>query len=158
MEEISADAKAMIGKETVLHYQVTDRDIRRFAQAIEDPNPLYMDPEYAKNTKYGSVIAPPLFCQMFAYSDVPASQLKEDGSPKEIDVPLPTERVLGGGSSFEIGEPVRAGDTITVNKKITDIYQKKGKSGILYFVIIDNLWTNQDGQMVAHETATYIHR
>jgi hydroxyacyl-ACP dehydratase HTD2-like protein with hotdog domain len=65
---------------------------------------------------------------------------------------------LGGGSSFEIGVPVRAGDDIKVVKKITDIYQKKGRSGDLYFVIVDNLWTNQRGQMVAHEIATYIHR
>lgn len=158
MEEISAEAAAIIGKETVLHYQVTERDIRRFAQAIDDPNPLYADAEYAKNYGYASVIAPPLFCQMFAYSDTPASQLKEDGSPKEIDVPLPTKRVLGGGSSFELGEPVKAGDVIKAVKKITDIYRKEGKSGTLYFVVIDNLWTNQNGQMVAHETATYIHR
>lgn len=158
MDEISSEAAAIIGKETVLHYQVTERDIRRFAQAIDDPNPLYADAEYAKNSGYDRVIAPPLFCQMFAYSDEPVSQLKEDGSPKEIDVPLPTKRVLGGGSSFEIGEPVKAGDVIKVVKKITDIYKKEGKSGILYFVVINNLWTNQDGQMVAHETATYIHR
>lgn len=158
MEEIPPAAKAMIGKESVHYYLVTDRDIRRFAQAIDDPNPLYADPEYAKKTRYGGVIAPPLFCQMFAYSDVPASQLREDGSPTELYVPLPTQRVAGGGSSYRIGEPVRAGDTIKAQKRVADIYQKKGRSGVLYFVVIDNLWTNQDGQMVAHETATYIHR
>jgi acyl dehydratase len=158
MEEIPSKAKAMIGKETVRHYHVTERDIRRFAQAIDDPNPLYVDDEYAKNTKYGSVIAPPLFCQIFAYDDSPASQLREDGLPKELEVPLPTKRALGGGSSFEIGEPVKAGDDIKIVKKITDIYKKKGRSGDLYFVIVDNLWTNQSGQMVAHEIATYIHR
>lgn len=158
MDDIPAEAKAMIGVETILHYQVTARDITRFAQAIDDPNPLYTDPEYAKNSKYGSIIAPPLFCQMFAYSDIPASELKQDGSPKEIDVPLPTTRVLGGGSSFEVGEPIRAGDMITVVKKIHDIFKKQGKSGLLYFVLMDNLWTNQNGEMVAHEVATYIHR
>ena len=158
MDDIPAEAKAMIGVETILHYQVTARDITRFAQAIDDPNLLYNDPEYAKKSKYGSIIAPPLFCQMFAYSDIPASELKQDGSPKEIDVPLPTTRVLGGGSSFEVGEPIRAGDTITVVKKIHDIFKKQGKSGLLYFVLMDNLWTNQNGEMVAHEVATYIHR
>ena len=158
MDDIPAEARAMIGVETVLHYQVTERDITRFAQAIDDPNPLYTDPEYAQKSKYGSIIAPPLFCQMFAYTDIPADELKQDGSPKEIDVPLPTTRVLGGGSSFEVGEPIRAGDTITVVKKIHDIYKKQGKSGQLYFVQMDNLWTNQNGEMVAHEVATYIHR
>jgi len=156
--EISAEARATIGVETILHYQVTERDISRFAQAIDDPNPLYSDPEYAKKTHYGGIIAPPLFCQMFAYSDIPANQLKQDGSPKEIDIPLPTTRVLGGGSSFEVGEPVRANDTVTVVKKIKDIYKKQGKSGLLFFVLMDNLWTNQKNEMLAHEVATYIHR
>lgn len=158
MEEIPAEARAMIGKETVRRYRVTERDIRRFAQAIDDPNPLYADDAYARNTRYGGVIAPPLFCQVFAYDDCPASELREDGIPKELEVPLPTTRALGGGSSFEIGEPVRAGDDITVVKKITQIYKKKGRSGDLYFVVVDNMWTNQNGQMVAHEIATYIHR
>lgn len=158
MDDIPAKARAMIGKETVVYYHVTDRDIRRFAQAIDDPNPLYSDPEFAKDSHYQSIIAPPLLCQMFAYTDAPESELKQDGSPKEIDVPLPTTRVLGGGSSFEIGEPIRIGDEIKAVKKITDIYRKQGRSGELYFVVVDNMWTNQHSQMVAHEIATYIHR
>jgi len=157
-DNIPAAAKAMIGRETVLYYQVTDRDIRRFAQAIDDPNPLYHNLEYARKTCYGDIIAPPLLCQMFAYTDAPENELKEDGSPKEIDVPLPTTRVLGGGSSFEIGEPIRVGDRIKVVKKIADIYQKQGRSGMLFFVQMDNYWTNQNNEMVAHEIATYIHR
>lgn len=158
MDSIPAEAKAMIGKETVQQYLVTDRDIRRFAQAIDDPNPLYSDPEHAKNTRYGEVIAPPLICQMFAYTDAPAGELQQDGSPKEIDVPLPTSKVLGGSSSFELGEVVSVGDEITVTKKIADIYRKKGRSGELYFVVVDFLWKNQRGEMIAHEVATYIHR
>lgn len=158
MEDIPAEAKAMIGKETTQVYRVTKRDIRRFAQAIDDPNPIYVDEEYAEATMYGCIIAPPLFCHAFAYDDSPASELREDGLPKDLETPLPTKRALGGGSSFEVGEPVRAGDVITVRKKITDIYKKQGKSGDLYFVILDNIYTNQNGQMVAHEKATYIHR
>lgn len=158
MKEISKEVKAMIGKEKTSFYYVTDRDIRRFAQAIDDKNPLYHDQESAKETRYGGVIAPPLFCQMFAYDDVDVEDLKRDGSPKEIDVPLPTERVLGGGSSFEIGEPVRIGDTIEAKRMIKEVFQKKGRSGDLYFVVIENTWTNQDNKLVARELATYINR
>lgn len=158
MEKIPEKALAMIGKESTRHYQVTDRDIRRFAQAIDDPNPLYVDDLVSKTGRYGGAIAPPLFCQIFAYDDSPADQLREDGLPKELEMPLPTTKALGGASSFEIGEPVRAGDTIKAVKKVIDIYMKKGRSGDLYFVVIDNTWTNQHGLMVAHEIATYIHR
>ena len=37
--------------------------IRRFAQAVQDANPLWQDEEYAKNARYGSIIAPPTFLQ-----------------------------------------------------------------------------------------------
>lgn len=158
MEDIPAESRAMIGKETVKVYEVTEKDIRRFAQAIDDPNLLYVDEEYAKKTRYQGIIAPPFFCHAFAFDDVPPSQLREDGLPKEVDVPLPAKRAIGGSSSFEVGEPIRPGDRLTVRRKIVDIYKKEGKSGTLYFVVIDTTYTNQLGQLVAFERATYIQR
>ena len=35
--------------------------IRRFAEAIEDNNPSYLNEEYAKSLGYRNVIAPPTF-------------------------------------------------------------------------------------------------
>jgi acyl dehydratase len=158
MEKIPAETKAMIGKKRINIYDVTKKDIRRFAQAIGDPNPLYYDEEYARETRYGKIIAPPLFCHSFAFEDVPAEKLREDGLPTEIDVPLPVQRAIGGGSEFEVGEPISAGDAITVTGTIIDVYEKQGKSGVLYFVVIDTVYTNQNGKMVAREKASYIQR
>jgi len=158
MGDIPAEARAMIGKERVLVYEVTKKDIRRFAQAIGDKNPLYVDEEYAKKTKYKKIIAPPLFCHAFAFEDVPAEDLREDGLPIEVDVPLPVKRAIGGASSFEVGEPISPGDTITATKKLVDIYKKTGKTGELYFIVIDTVYRNGKGAMVAREKATYIQR
>ena len=63
---------AMIGAEKVRRYDVTERDIRRFSQAIGETNPIHFDEDYAKRTRHGTIIAPPLFCQMFTFEDVPA--------------------------------------------------------------------------------------
>ena len=35
--------------------------IKKYADAVDDHNPLYWDDEYAKNSRYGSIIAPPGF-------------------------------------------------------------------------------------------------
>ena len=72
---LSNNVLKMIGMEKVRSYDVTKKDIRRFAQAIDDSNPLYCDEEYAKNTKFKSIIAPPLFVQTFAFEDVPINKL-----------------------------------------------------------------------------------
>ena len=158
---VPAEAKAMIGKEaTPQTYEVSKRDIQRFAQAIGDPNPLYVDEDYAKKTKWGGIIAPPLFFFAFAYDDTPDTRLSEDGRTiiTELDVPLPVSRSVGGASANELGEPVRPGDTITVRKRVADVYCKEGKGGVLYFIVVETTYTNQNGQFVGREKATFVQR
>lgn len=147
-----------IGRTSQHVYEVTKKDIRRYAQAIGDTNPLYYDEQYARTTRYGGIVAPPLFCHTLAFEDVPAEQLRPDGLPTELNVPLPTDRAIGGGSVFETGDPVRPGDVITVTKVIEDIYKKVGKSGELFFVVLDTTYTNQDGRVVARERGTFVNR
>lgn len=155
---LSEDVLAMIGLEKVRQYDVTKKDIRRFAQAIGETNPIHFDEDYAKSTRYGTIITPPLFCQMFTFEDVPANRLPNDGSPVEIDVPVPAQRTVGGGSSYEIFHRVKAGDKITVKSTLKDVFTKEGKSGRLYFIVVDTEFSNQKNELVAKETATYIKR
>ena len=44
--------------------------VRKFAEAIGDPNPLYVDEEAAKASRYGGLIAPPTFPRTFEYGEV----------------------------------------------------------------------------------------
>lgn len=158
---IPPEAKAMVGKRaTPQTYEVTETAIRRFAQAIGDPNPLYVDEDYAKKTKWGGIIAPALFFFTFAYDDTREFQLREDGRPvgTELDIPLPVSRTVGGASAIEFGEPIRPGDIITATKKVADVYCKEGKTGPLYFTVIETAYTNQKGELVAREHATFIER
>ena len=43
-------------------FAVTADDIRVFAEAVNDLNPLYLDPEAARQAGYPNVIAPPTYC------------------------------------------------------------------------------------------------
>lgn len=155
---VSKDILALIGVEKVRHYDVTKRDIKRFAQAIGETNLIHLDEDYAKSTKYGTIIAPPLFCQTFTFEDVPPGRLPNDGSPIEIDVPIPAQRTVGGGSSYEIFQRVKVGDQITAKSTLKDVFTKEGKSGRLYLVVVETEFSNQKKEPVAKETATYIKR
>lgn len=44
----------------VMNNLITDNLIRIYADAIGDPNPLWRDPVYGRNTRWGSVIVPPV--------------------------------------------------------------------------------------------------
>jgi hydroxyacyl-ACP dehydratase HTD2-like protein with hotdog domain len=139
-----------IGVERARSYEVTARDVRRFAQAIGDGEPAIASD--------GALIAPALFCQVFMFEDVPAEDLPADGSPKELDIPVPAKRTVGGGSEFEVLGPVRSGDVITVHSKLKDVVTKQGKSGTLYLVVVETSFHNQLGEPVAREIATYVKR
>lgn len=139
-------------------YVVTARDIKRFAQSIGDTNPLYYDETYAKQTSYGSIIAPPLFCQCMTFEDVPVNELSEDLSPVELKIDLPATKTMGGESHYILHKNIRPGDIITVSTQVESIMKKQGKSGQLFLVSIKTRFVNQLGELVAEELATYVKR
>jgi hydroxyacyl-ACP dehydratase HTD2-like protein with hotdog domain len=65
---------------------------------------------------------------------------------------------MDGGTEIEFFAPIRAGDTITGRCKITDIYQKDGRSGPLIFVVRESTYTNQRGEVVLIEKGAAILR
>ena len=159
---IPAEARAMIGRESAPQTcEVTKTAIRRFAQAIGDDNPLYYDDDYAATMPSGGIVAPPtFFFTLGYYDDAPGTKYRDDGRPieTELDVPLHVSKTVGGASSVEFGEPIRPGDVITVRKKVADVYTKEGKSGLLYFTVVETSYVNQRGELVARERASFIER
>ena len=60
---LTPEVKAMIGVsgEVVEGWGVVDAEyLRRFTQALMDPDPRYWDDAYAKTTQYGEIITPPI--------------------------------------------------------------------------------------------------
>lgn len=151
-------AQRAIGVAKTRRFEVTARDIKRFAQAIGEINPIHTDEEYARESKYGGIVAPPLFCQAMTYEDAPPDQLLPDGSPLELSVPVPATRTVGGGSEYTIQRLVRSGEVIQVTSTLKDVYTKQGRSGLLYMIVVETVFTDKDDLPVATELATYIKR
>ncbi len=149
---------ALIGRPTTRTYLVTARDIKRFAQAIGERNPVHYDEQFARNTAHGGIVAPPLFCQSLTYEDVPPEELGADGSPREINLPIDATRTVGGGSQYTVHRLVRAGEWITVTSELRDVRTKQGRSGVLYLIDVETRFSDAGGQPVATELATYIKR
>lgn len=159
---ITDEIRSWIGYETPpWTIEVTKLDIKRFAVATDDLNPLYFDEERAKLSPYGGIIAPPLFYMAPLTNPVPESELRPDGLPYEGKFPIPPTplpRLMDGGTEIEFFTPIRAGDTITGRCKITDIYQKEGRTGPLIFVVRECRYTNQKGELVLVEKGASILR
>ena len=61
---VTDEARKQIGKTSEPRtYEVERGAIRRFAEAIEDRNPLFNSERDARQTRFGGMIAPPTFCR-----------------------------------------------------------------------------------------------
>jgi acyl dehydratase len=156
---ITDDLKSWIGREVT--YTAPD-DIGRaafryFALATGDDNPIYRDDTFAKATRHGGVIAPPtLVCETNQFMDQP---LDGDGYVgHKWDLPLPHARFIRGGNDYELHQPMRPDDRVSVTWRIVDIYERKTqKFGALIFVVSDARYVNQRGELLATNRETNIY-
>ncbi len=118
--------------------------IIKFAQAIEDDNPIFNDEEAARKSQYGGLIAPPTFLRSVR------------SSRREVPFDIPFNNALDGGSDWEYFEPVRPGDLITAVSRITDMQERSGRMGVMIITTTVTTYTNQFGQVVATQSTTGI--
>lgn len=162
MGVITDEAKAWAEREyPPYEFTVTAHDIERFARAIGARDPIHYDRTAAAEAGFDDVVAPSLFpyvVRMHASTLIDSSLLEEDGSPSDDVPPLSTKRAMAGGVSMEVDRRIVAGDVITVERRLRDLYEKEGRSGPLVFLEFEFDFRNQRGERVARERFTRIFR
>jgi acyl dehydratase len=136
-----------------IKFKVEKPHIAAFAQALDDPNKLYVDEKYAAKTKYKGVIAPPTYPVCFGG---PLEIGKQPPTPL-VKVALDTKLNVGimvhGEQEFEYFNPVRPGDEITTVSRIANVEHKPRKDGSLRGIVtIEVTSKNQKGEkaVVSH--------
>lgn len=122
--------------------------LRLFAKATGQTDPIYFDEAAARARGYRSIVAPPTF--VHCLNAIGA------GDPFELftrlDVPL--EDTLHGSQSFAYGAPLCAGDIVSFEIRVADVHTKK--QGALVFLVAEMRATNQFGECVAEFVNTTI--
>ena len=128
-------------------YEVGSEKIREYANAVGEDNPVHHDRDAAHGAGFRDVVAPPMFAVVYSARAL---------GPAVLDPELGINLMLmvHGGQEFVWGEPVCAGDTVTTEGRVKDIYEKDGKQ----FYVFESVSTNQDGQEVVRGTWTNIVR
>jgi len=93
--------------------------IRLFCKAIGEDDPIYVDEEAAKKAGYRAIPAPPTYLTAVTNDDPDKGGLLR---LLNVDIGL----ILHGEQHYEYLAPVHAGDKITCQQKVTDMYDKKG--------------------------------
>ena len=143
---VTEEATKQIGKAGEARTIEVERGaIRRFAEAIGDPNPVYNSESDARHSHFGGMIAPPTFCRSLSAA-IPDVKLDMGESFRGLD----------GGSDWEYFEPIRPGDRITVQTKIADLRESAGRLGPMVFITTETSYTNQFGTVCAIQRSTAI--
>ncbi|MPS67764.1 MaoC family dehydratase N-terminal domain-containing protein [Novosphingobium aerophilum] len=120
------------------NYEATRDAIRHYAHGIGDDNPLWCDPEYAKNTKYGSIVALPSF--LFTTSRIVSGYCGG----------LSGVHAMWAGADWTWQKPVLRNDTITTVAYLKDLVEHQTKfAGRSFQQIYHVDFFNQHGEQVA---------
>ncbi len=116
-------------------YEIEKGMVRKFAEAIDDPNPLWQQ------------VTPPTF---------PAALIPSELLHRLLTARCPLTRYLNGANELEYHQAIKVGDVISVTASLSKLRQLEGKEGRTLFMIMEITYKNQRGEVVAKGHNTYI--
>jgi acyl dehydratase len=125
---------------------VTEESIKTFCDGIGDVNPLYRSKDYAKNTIYGEIIAPPTYLNAITSFNV------QGVTGMTFDFQLAG---FYAGASVEWFKTIRLGDkfnVVEVPTKVVDLTREN--TGVQFLTTTDKIYKNQNDEVVAVVGAT----
>ena len=124
--------------------EITKDSIKHLVDAMGDTNPLYRDEEYAKNTKYGTLIAPPMWPFSIVYGHYP-------------EFALPQYITLYCGDELEWFLPAADGDVIDWRTVFpVEVVEKETKAGgsTIFTKGMHEFKRHQGGEPLCRQTFT----
>jgi 3-hydroxybutyryl-CoA dehydratase len=105
---------------------VTDELVRKFAEVSGDHNPIHLDEEFAKTTRFGKRIAHGMLSGAFI-SAVLGNEFNE-------------KKIVYRSQTMKFTAPVFLGDTVTTTATVSNIREGKG------IITLETVCTNQNGE------------
>ena len=129
--------------------RVESGQLKFFAKATGETNPVYTDESAAAAAGYKALPAPPTFCFTLNLA-------QPDPFANYTSLGLDLGRILHAEQEFEYFEPLCSGDTIRIEETLVDSFDKK--DGVLSFYVFELVATNQDDAVVVKMKNTLVHR
>lgn len=122
--------------------------LKLFAKAVCETNPIYFDQKAAKAAGHRDILAPPTFGNCLKLL-APSIELSYES------LGIDYKRLLHAEEKIEAFHPIYAGDTLTLETEVIDMYQKKG--GALQFLVMRTS-IYRDDMLVQNLTGTVVMR
>lgn len=128
--------KLNLGDSAEITKKITEADVQAFADVTGDHNPIHLDHEFAKSTRFGRRIAHGMLTASLI-SSVLANKLPGDGS-------------VYLGQSLQFVAPVFPDDEVTARVTVKEIREDKS------IVKLETVCVNQHGDTVIRGEATVL--
>jgi acyl dehydratase len=116
--------------------------IANWSNGIGDLNPLYRDVAHGRDSRYGSVVAHPMF--PMAYGWIGRTRWG-----------LPGVHGFYAGNDWELFRHIRPGDTLSAIERVVGVEVKESKfSGTLVLQYVEGTYFNQRGEIVSRALGT----
>jgi acyl dehydratase len=155
-DEVLEVMNELVGKEEhVITCEVDKGMMLKMPWAVDDPNPLWRNEKFARQTRWGGLIASPYFGEFLRFRGIssydqiyPALGKSLPGSPANVV----------GGEEVEYFRPIRPGDVITCTRRTSEVKKRVSKSLNKEVVIqtYDQTFTNQFGEVVITHRSTNV--
>lgn len=109
--------------------------VRKFAEAIGDENPLFIDEAAGACSKYKRNLAPPTFPVTLSYGTIEGLK-------------LPSKGLIHGEQSFHYEKPLLVGDTVYCSSKLVNYRERKGSGGNMGMLTIERLGETEEGDLI----------
>ena len=138
----------LLGKEyEPVPYEVGREKIREFARAVGETDPIYHDPQAARDRGYPEQVAPLTFPTVIHIRSGPQVIM-------DPELGLDYALVVHGSQEFEYRRPIVAGDVLTARPRISEITA----TGPHEFLTSETPMPDASGELVCVARATRISR
>ncbi|WP_042347535.1 MaoC family dehydratase N-terminal domain-containing protein [Bacillus massiliigorillae] len=126
----------VIGKRSEKVKNIVERGaVKKFAAAIGDLHPIYIDEEFGKLSRYKQNIAPPTFPRVFDYGHIEELQ-------------LPSKGLIHGEQTYHYERPLFIGEEIQCYTEVKGYSEKTGSNGKMGILVLTSAGEDMNGQII----------
>ncbi|MGC4376391.1 MaoC family dehydratase N-terminal domain-containing protein [Fictibacillus sp. Mic-4] len=128
-----------VGKRSNKVKNIVERGaVKKFAEAIGDASPIFIDEEAGRRSRYKTNIAPPTFPRVFDYGEI-------DG------MNLPDKGLIHGEQTFHFKRPLLVGEEVYCYVEVSNYSERKGTNGVTGFLVLKRYGEDSDGKLIFSE-------
>jgi uncharacterized OB-fold protein/acyl dehydratase len=152
LEQLQAFEGRQVGPTSRAPEPVNTAMIRHWVEAVGDENPVYLDPDAAKTSVHGEIIAPPVMLQAWTMQGL--KRKRTAGSAQDELMELLDSAgftsVVATNCEQEYFRDLHPGDHLSVTSTIESVSPEKQTAlGTGHFVTTRQTFTDDAGEMVA---------